>query len=477
MNLLLITPNTAGRYAKPVSPPVGIAYLAAFLKKRGHRVDVMDLRVEKEDFDYLSAIKKIDPEIIGISFMTYRYQDSYRLINEIKKNLGLKIVLGGSHPCAIRQKVLEECQADYAVYGEGEFTLLDLLEKKENVLIEGLIWRNNGGIVLNPPRDPIRDLDSLPFPDYEMFPLHKYAQKRIPINTARGCPHRCIYCAVDLISGKRFRARSAKNVVDEIEHWYKKGYKNFGFNDDTFTENMPRAAEICDELIRRKIAIDWDLRTGIRVDRVNKELSIKLKEAGCTFVVFGIESTDKDVLNMMRKDIPADSIESSVRQAKESGLGVGGFFMIGTPYDSYEKFKKTYQFASLPLFDEVRFYNTVPYPGTVLYDWIKGNARFLHEPQVYLNSFERWQEEPIFETDTFSAKERIRAFNEGEFLVAKKLLIKVLGRRLGAVFSWPCKVKVARRIIMDTGFRMSSLVLKCLDARKRLTGKGKNNIP
>jgi radical SAM superfamily enzyme YgiQ (UPF0313 family) len=467
MKIILITPNTAGRYAKPVCPPVGIGYLESFLKKRGHEVSLLDLRVEKENFDYISLIKNINPDIVGVSFMTYRYKDSYFLIDRIKKELGVKIVIGGSHVSTLREKVLEECSADYAVYGEGELTLAQLLENSGLSSVEGLIWRDKDKIIVNPARSPILDLDTLPFPDYEMFALDKYAQKRIPINTARGCPHRCIYCAVDLINGKRFRTRSARNVVDELEYWYKKGYRNFGFNDDTFTENMSRAIEICDEIVRREIKIDWDLRTGIRVDRVNKEVLSKLKLAGCNFIVFGIESVDDEVLRMMRKDITFDLIEKSVRQAKECGLGVGGFFMIGTPLDSYQKFRKTYDFASRDYFDEVRFYNTVPYPKTEMFEWIKQNGKFMLASDEYLNSCERWQEEPIFETSTFPLKDRVKAFNEGEFLVAKKLIIKVLGKKAGLFLCVPCKLKLIRKFVMNMGFSMASWVLKILELKVR----------
>lgn len=473
MRVLFITPGAPGRYGKPVSPPVGIAYLASFIKSHGYDADVMDLRVKGKDYDYLSDIKKINPDLIAISLMTYGYKHSYNMINEIKNMLGKKIIIGGPHVSTTRDSVLGDCVADYAVYGEGEYTLLEFLQGLEPNTIKGLIWRSKDKIVINQPRDPILNLDELSFPDYELFELNDYAQKRIPINTARGCPHRCIYCAVDLVSGKRFRARSPENVVNEIEFWYKKGYENFGFNDDTFTENIPRAIQICDELINRKINIQWDLRTGIRVDRVNRELLTKLKKAGCTFIVFGIESIDPDVLNMMRKDVTFNQIEESVKEAKESGLSVGGFFMIGTPSDSYDKFKKTYQFAKSDLFDEVRFYNTIPYPGTLLYKWIEENGKLLFEPSDYLNSRERWEENPIFETDTFSAHARVRAFNEGEYLVANKLITKVLGKIMGNLFSLPCRIKFIRRFIMNFGFSKVALVVKCLDIKKKITSRDK----
>lgn len=473
MKIVLITPNSPGRYYKAASPPVGIAYLATVLKKLGHDVNVMDLRIEERRYDYISAIKGFSPDLVGVSFMSYYYRHSYQMIDEIKEKLGVTVVVGGPHPSTIKEKILEECKADYAVYGEGEVTLTELAEKKDPSCIKGLIWRNGKTITVNPPREFILQLDSLPFPDYRVFALDKYTQKRIPLNTARGCPHRCIYCAVELVSGKRFRARSYSNVVDEVELWYRRGYRNFGFNDDTFTENIKRAEQICDEIIKRGINIEWDLRTGIRADRVNRQLLEKLKKAGCNFIVFGIESFDPYVLDMMHKDITPAVAEEAIAQVKKAGISTGGFFMIGTPGDTYESFRKTYEFASRDAFDEVRFYNTVPYPGTGIYEWIRENGKFLLEPEEYLNSCERWEEDPIFETEDFPAEQRIRAFNKGEHLVVKKLVVKVMGKWLGALFYLPCKIKFIRRLAMGLGFRLAPALLMFLDIKRKILSRAR----
>lgn len=464
---MLIMPRTLGRYGKPSTPPVGLAHLAAYLKMQDHEVKVVDMRVESKDFDYLSSIRLFDPDLVGLSFVSLGYKYSYDLVNEIKDKTGVTVVIGGAHSSTMREKVLEECKADYAVYGEGEFTLSELVEGKLPSEIKGLIWREGEKININPPREPLLDLDSLPFPDYGLFKLEKYSQKRIPLNTARGCPHLCTHCAVDLVIGRRFRSRSAKNVVDEIEFWYKEGFKNFGFNDSTFTENMKRAEEIAEELKNRSIDIEWDLRTGIRVDRVNKKLLSKLKQAGCTFIAFGIESIDSEVIRLMRKGTTFEMVERVVQDAKMCGLGVGGFFMIGTPGDTYEKFEKSYSYANKDIFDEVRFYNTEPYPGTVLFEWVKENGRFLAEPEVYLNSKTRWDEDPIFETDDFKSSERRRAFNKGEYLVVKKLIIKIFGKRLGSLVCIPCKVRWVRKIVMLAGFKLAPLIFGLMSSKNK----------
>ncbi|MDP8298204.1 MAG: radical SAM protein [Candidatus Orphnella occulta] len=462
MKVLLLTPDITGRYGKPSCPPVGMAYLMSYLKSRGHLVDVLDLRLENHDFDYISKIKEFNPDLVGIGFTSYNYKKSYSLISDIKQKTGVKIVIGGPHISVTRDEILKEVDADYAIYGEGEIPLANLADNKDPVAIKSLVWRNKGRIVVNEKEDFIFDLDSLPFPEYELFKQDRYASRRIPITTARGCPHMCVYCAVDRVIGRRFRARSPENVIDEIESWYKKGYRDFGFNDSTFTENMKRAERICDLLIERKIKIKWDLRTGIRVDRINAGLLRKLKTAGCDFIAFGIESFDKDVLKAMRKGTTPQQAEEAIRMAKDAGLGVGGFFMIGNPEDSYDAFKRSYSFAKNPIFDEIRFYNAEPYPGTEFYEWIQNRARFLVSIEESLNSCSRWSEQPIFESDIFPKKERIKAFNEGEVLVVAKLINKVLGPRLSLLPIWFCRFKPIRRFILNTGFKLSAVIFKVL---------------
>jgi anaerobic magnesium-protoporphyrin IX monomethyl ester cyclase len=468
MKIFLLTPDITGIYGKPSSPPVGIAYLMSYLRSNGHEAIVLDLCVEKRGFNYIGAIKDFNPDLIGVSFTSCKYKKSYALISEIKEKTNIPVVIGGAHVSVLRDRILTECDADYAIYGEGEQALLNLADGKRPHEIKSLIWRNGNDIVINSQESYIADLDSLPFPEYEFFNIGKYASKRISITTARGCPHMCVYCAVDRVIGRRFRTRSPKNVVDEIERWYKKGYRNFGFNDDTFTENTKRAEDICDEMISRGIDIKWDLRTGVRVDRVNAAMLKKLKDAGCEFVAFGIESADEKVLKAMKKGTTPDQAKLAVRMAKEAGLGVGGFFMIGNPGDSYEAFRKTYNFAKEEPFDEIRFYNVEPYPGTELQELINREGRFFVPMEISLNSYSRWNKEPIFEFAGFPKKERIKAFNEGEALVVNKLVARVAGSKTASLLTPLFEIGFMRRFILRAGFKFSRTISKMLKLKKEI---------
>ena len=414
MKVLLIVPRTIGRYTKPTIPHAGIGYIAAILLKNGHNVEILDMRVHPHIKDSINKINKFKPDMIGLTSPSRGYIIAYNLIKEIKKHYNIPIVIGGPHASTIEEQILKDTPVDYAVMGEGEYTILDLVNSVKPSEIKGLIWKDEGKIIKNTSREWIENLDTLPFPAFELFELDKYMDKKIPIVTSRGCPYRCVYCSINLTMGHKFRARSAKNVVDELEYWVKKGYNYFGFNDDCFTFDMQRAKDICDLIIKRGLKIKWELRNGIRIDKLDEELMRKMRNAGCVYISFGIESAVQDVLNKMRKGLSIEHVREKVLLAEKLKIKHGGFFIIGLPGDNFERFKQTLDFAlSLP-FDEVRFYNAIPYPGTELFGWIKENGRFVRDTHEYLNMADAWSADPIFETDDFKAEERKKAFEIAE---------------------------------------------------------------
>ncbi len=461
MKAFLVIPNVKGVLDLPSSPHGGAAYLASSLLKKGHEVKVLDMRFNYGFGVLKEKLKQFSPDIVGITSTSYGSRTAYELIDKVK-DMGYKVVVGGPHSSTVFKEILEKTRADYSIKKEGEITFSELLENLDNLSeVKGIIWRkkNDDGteeIIENADREFIHDLDSLPFPAYELFELDKYMDKKIPIVTSRGCPYRCVYCSINLTMGHRFRARSAKNVVDELEYWYKKGYKYFGFNDDCFTFDMNRAKEICDLIIERKLDIKWELRNGVRIDRLDEELLKKMKKAGCIYLAFGIESAVQDVLNKMKKGLVIDQVKEKVLLAEKLGIKHGGFFIIGLPGDNFERFKQSLNFAlSLP-FDEIRFYNAVPYPGTELFTWIKENGKFIRSSEDYLNSADAWDSRPIYETEDFSAEERQKAFLIAEEYVMKYLMKQQFGKLLGTVAWLTWKPRATRNFVMPLGKKIFS---------------------
>ncbi|MEK6839425.1 MAG: radical SAM protein, partial [Nanoarchaeota archaeon] len=209
--------------------------------------------------------------------------------------------------------------------------------------------------------------------------------------------------------------------------------------------------KICDLIIQSGIKIKWDLRNGIRVDRVNEQLLTKMKQSGCFYFAFGIESVDQDVLDKMKKDLAVEKIEEGVRVAEKVGIPFGGFFIIGLLDDTFEKFLKLYNFAQSHNFSEVRFYNPIPFPGTELYEELVQRKLLLVDPSDYLNYNSKFNDEPVFATPEFTYEERKKALRMGQDLVMSKFLKKEFGSLLGTFAYHVWKMPLLRPIAQDAG--------------------------
>lgn len=280
------------------------------------------------------------------------------------------------------------------------------------------------------------DLDSLPFPAFEDFKLDEYlcfTDKRLPIVTSRGCPFRCIYCCTPLSMGHRFRARSPENVVDEMQHWYEKGWTAFDINDDVFTFNKARAKRICELVLERRLQIKFNLAVGIRANSVDEELLRVLKEAGCRFISYGCEAGNDNILKAIRKAIRTQDVENAVRLTRKIGINHKVNFIIGHPMERYDDALDSIKLAKKLKCNFVGFNNLIPYPGTEAYALINNNshARFIFSPEVYLNDLTHKKLMPVFETDRFLAKDMEKVLKMGFELEEKTLASFRFGRFKG----------------------------------------------
>lgn len=439
MRVLFIIPKVSGRFPGADIPHLGIGYLAATLTKYGIEVQILDMRLGYNHRKVHETLDLFNPQLVGITVYSFGYRRAYSLIDEISNHADCKIVLGGPHISAIGAKALRESEADFAVKGEGEKTLLELCKAIEKSNpgygdISGLVWRCGDEVIENGNRSFIDQLDSLPFPAYNNFELEKYfcyKDRLLPLITSRGCPHHCIFCSVNLCMGRKFRPRSAENVVNEIEYWYDQGWRKFEFHDDNFSSDIDRAKRICDLLVRKNLGIEWGLPNGVRADRLDEKLLEKMKASGCSRVAFGIESANNDVLKKIKKGVRIEQVEEAIKMVKKLGMDIIGFFIVGHPTESYQDFMESFAFARRQPFDQINFYNLVPYPGTELLKWVKENGTLLYPEEVYLNKISYWEAKPIFETVNFSVRERRKAYRLGHSLERKSISRLKLGRFWG----------------------------------------------
>lgn len=410
--VLLVSPPSSS-YLGAARPPQNLGYLAQALLENDIEYDVLDMRL---GYKRKHLIKKIDafrPELIGVSVVSLEYKKTYDLVSEIKKeNPELKIVVGGPHITVLQERVLEECPAiDYGVVYEGEITLVELCKNvKYEGDIKGLIRRENNEIIYNGHREFPKNLNEISFPTYKNFELKKYI-KEMPFNSSRGCPLKCIFCPNKMIT-KKFRWRSARNVVDEIEYWYQRGYRVFNYDDDNFTFFNDRVYQICDEIEKRGIR-DAELRcsNGIRADRVDRALLKRMREVGFNYIAFGVDGGNNRMLRYNRKGETIEQIEQAIKYACELGFDVKIFVITGMPHETMEDIEDSLRLVQKYPIKRVVLNNPIPYPGTELFDIITANNWFVKQPEEYLNSVTENENEPVFVTPELSLGDRIKILN------------------------------------------------------------------
>jgi anaerobic magnesium-protoporphyrin IX monomethyl ester cyclase len=372
---LVNPPPLKGVYRHQLYLSIGLAYLAAILEENDHEVTVIDCPASEIDLQQLkNKLASIQPNLIGITSMTPTIQSALQSANIAKEaSPDAIVILGGPHTTFMDKQVLEEEKnVDIIVRGEGEKTLLEITQnisnKKNLNQIEGITFRKEKEIIRTPDRKYIQNLDELPRPAYHHFPLEKYrlfGRRILPIITSRGCPSQCSFCTTSRIFGKAFRARSPKNVVDELE-WLRDehGADAFSFYDDTFTLNKSRALEICSEIKKRKINLPWDCQT--RVSTVSKEMLTKMREANCQQVFFGVESGCQQILNAVNKGTTVEQNKAAIKLAKETGLFVAVSVMVGYPGETPDMLNQTIDLLRETEPDDAYICVATPYPGTEL---------------------------------------------------------------------------------------------------------------
>lgn len=373
-------------------PPIALAYLGSVLENAGHKVKIVDCQAEEYNLeDAKKEIKIFNPEVIGITSSTQLIYEAMKIAKIAKENNpNCLTIVGGPHVTYLSEGTLKECKSiDVAVRGEGEITLLELLEtKKENwEKVKGITFRSNEKIIVNKDRAFIENLDEIPFPAYHLLAMDKYkiyghvikdwinGQPFGGVLTSRGCPYSCAFCSSKTL-GKKWRTRSPEKIIEEIKILVNKyGRREIEFLDDTFTIDEQRTLKICKLIKDEGIDISWYCST--RVDRFTKNIAQALRKAGCHSVFFGLESGVQENLDFLNKGFKLKQSEIAVKLAKKEKINVIAYFIIGLSQDNRKKIIDTINFSKKikPKFSI--FHQLTPMPGTKVYDIAEENNLFL----------------------------------------------------------------------------------------------------
>ncbi len=371
-----------------ISQPMGIMYLASYIRKfreNKDEINIIDMKLDNYSVEETTEIiLQNKPEIIGLSCFTPDGILLNNLSKELrKKGFAGKIIAGGPHPSSYTEEVLKDRTIDLAVIGEGENTFLELMNKlelrEEISNIEGIAYYNDGNLKINEKKSYIDNLDNIPFPAWDLIKFEKYfkyitgvplkQRQYMQIFTSRGCPYKCIYC--HNIFGKKFRARSIDNVLQEIQILVNDfDIKELLIMDDIFNLNQERAGKIMDGIKSLNKRINISFPTGLRGDILSEELIKKMRDAGTYYVVIAIESGSQRMQKYIKKHLHLERTKNSIMNLAKYGIFVNSSLLFGFTEERPQDIKETFDFVRNTALDMTQPFILNPFKGTEAFSLI-----------------------------------------------------------------------------------------------------------
>lgn len=475
MKLALVVPgsraaveNATYRELFPQLLPMSVAYLAAVLEEDGHETVIIDqVPARLDNAGLVRRLLEEQPDAVGVSLLTTTVEYALEMIALLRqRSPDLPIIAGNQHATMFSEELLVHRAADYVVRGEGEVTIVELARALQDGAsvddIAGLSFRRDDRVVHNPDRPIIEDLDALPHPAWHRVDLFNPSYMELPvigvystplaIMASRGCPYGCVYCSQDK-QYKKVRLRRVGKVVDEIEaHVDRYGVEWLTFNDAYFPWNRRQGMDFADEMIKRGLHKRVRWTTESRVDRVDEELLMRLKESGLEVIFFGFESGNQAILDRAGKGTTLEQARQAARAARKAGVAVMGFFMLGLPGDTVESCWETVRFAMELDCDFAKFAITVPYPGSALYEELRGQIDGRQFEQF--TSWYNWasgRDELIYSPEGMTVQELISVQRLGMLRFYARPTQVVRHLRKGTIR--PRAMALGARVLLDGAFR------------------------
>lgn len=381
MKILAVIPSSSQPEAER-EYILGIPYIVSALRVNGYNeikvLNYFNKPWSETEKLTIKTIEDFNPDFVLISCFTINRVAGYKTASLSKEhNPSTKVVMGGMHPAFMYHQILSNFPVDVVCIGEGEQTVVELLDafKTNSPLdsVKGIAYKKDRAVFLTERRSFIKDLDTIPFPAHEIYRDYIVQTKKAHVISSRGCPYGCQFCSTTQFWGKTWRARSSKNVVDEIEILIKTYNVNYiNFMDDEFTLKKSRTIEICKEIIDRGIEVKWSCST--RVDSIDEEQLEWMIKSGCEHIALGIESGSPKLLKSIGKKITVEQIEKAFNLLRDYGLSRGVFLMVGNHGEDRNSVNETIQLIKKLKLDVPSVAVTEVYPGTVLSELAKNKG-------------------------------------------------------------------------------------------------------
>ncbi len=417
-------------------PPLGLLYIATFLKQNNFDVSVLDATSQTSLQDILSWVKKEDPGFLGFSTLSSSGRSAAIIAEKVKEiNPNIKIAFGNYHATFNAERILKKYPfVDLIVRDEGEFTCLEIancLEKRKDIRdVRGIVFREGDKIVYTPDRQLIKDLDDLPFPDRSLLKneyrstlagLNVATKKFTSMVSSRGCPFNCTYCACSLFARRRWRPRSPENILEELEMLYNQGFRQVIFVDDNFALNQKRTIELCHLMRKNRIEMDWVC--DARVDYISMDALRAMAKTGCKIIYYGMESANQRILDFYNKGIVPSQSVAATKAARKAGIDIiVGSFIVGAPDETREEIENTFNFAQQLDIDVPIFHPLEVHPGTPL--WADLSSQGL------LNEDEHW-EKGVYASEISPKAVPLREIYKMIYYASKKFLLRLRYIALG----------------------------------------------
>ncbi|MBF0445627.1 MAG: radical SAM protein [Magnetococcales bacterium] len=364
-----------------VIPPLSLMYVAGILEKIGVEVKIIDMIASRFTLNQaLAEIEQFSPDMLGFTLSTYSFHPILKWIKNFKDNTGLPILVGGAHVMLYPIETMSHQTIDYAIVGEAEKPLPEFIHALESGKslhgIKSLCFRDEGKLVADLTRQTLDNIDEIPYPSRNLIDNTKYRNilsrnsNFTAMMSTRGCPYRCTFCDQKT---PPYRLRTAKNFVEEIKfNYHTFGIKEFDVYDSTFTANRSRVIEICNLLAKENLDIGWSIRSTIMA--VNHEVLDALKLGGCHTIMYGVESSNQEILALMKKKISSERVWERINYTSKIGIRVLGFFMFGYPGETRQTIEDTIRLSlQLPL-DYAQYTVLIPFPDTEIYEYYQNNS-------------------------------------------------------------------------------------------------------
>lgn len=367
--------------------PFWMAYALAVLKRdtRANAKGLDGVVLDMTGEELLAEIVSRKPDLLIVELASLTLPDDLEFLTRVKAATGCKVAVCGNYATVMHESLIRDNAClDYAVRGEYEFTVRDLVNAlmggREPSDVLGLTWHGPDGVRVNEPRPLLNDLDELPFPDRDDFPATIYPDFTlyspcINILSSRGCPCGCVYCQERhvMYASPKYRTRSAGSVVDEMIYCQERfGARQFYFDDQSFVVKKKHVMAICEEIVRRGLKVPWTVMGDAMF--VDREMLAAMAGAGCIGMKFGVESADQKILKGIGKPLDLEKAKQVAKWCKELGIRTHATFCLGLPGETVETIKKTMAYMEEIEVDTAQVSKAVPYPGTPMYDWAMKNG-------------------------------------------------------------------------------------------------------